>query len=373
MAIASQPGTTVQGVLASGGTPSLPGTDDPQAEADPIPTPAPTPTPETPQPTPEATPEPTPNASGDSFGAEIVAVKVIDADGNLETVDDQTAGEGWEFELELPDGTINEAFPITNSDGAAGWLITFGLGGTSATLTEVVHGDFQLLDASCTKVDESGDEPVGEFDGDSITFQVDGSEFPSYQCGFVSVPSNTRLAGISVWKHIDADGDLETSEDREFPRSWEFEAAFEGVVEIVSADPDTDRDEPAGWLISHAGDSARVVVTEVPLAGYRLLKASCIDADSSDGMEIPTTLEGNSLSFDVSGFGPIPDDAHAYFCDFWNTPAGVAALPTLPPTHAAMDEGVVGSAPWRLALVGLASLLASLLVLGSRPAASRRQ
>jgi hypothetical protein len=386
-AIALLTGTSFEWVFASGETPSMPGPGKLRAEADPPPTPTPAPTPEStpthqttpapsPEPTPGSTPELTPVAvqsPDDTFGAEVVARKVIDADGNLETFDDQTAGEGWEFELELPDGTINEAFPITSSDGLAGWLIGFGTGGTSATLTEEPLGDFELLDASCTKVVDSGDEPVGEFDGDSITFQVDGSEFPSYQCTFVNVPSDTRLAGISVWKHIDADGDLDTSEDHESPSSWEFEAAFEGVVEIVSADPDTDRDEPAGWLIRHVGDSTRVVVTEVPRAGYRLLKASCIDADSSDGMGIPTTLEGNSLSFDVSGFGPTSDDAHVYFCDFWNGPADVAALPTLPPTHAAPYEGVLESAPWCLALVGLAALLASLLVLGSRPAASRRQ
>ena len=124
-------------------------------------------------------------------------------------------------------------------------------------------------------------------------------------------------------------------EDVQFPRSWEFEAVFEDDVETLFADPDTDRDEPAGWLVGHTGDSTRVVVTEVPQTGYRLVKASCIDGDSSDGMEIPTTLDGNSLSFDVSGFEPFVGFPHVYLCDFLNVAVGEAALPTLPPTYAA--------------------------------------
>ena len=95
-------------------------------------------------------------------------------------------------------------------------------------------------------------------------------------CGSTSTPTATSTRST-------------TSES---PRSWEFEAAFEDDVEILSADPDTDRDEPAGWLIGHAGDSTRVVVTEVPQDGYRLVKASCFDAESDVGADIPTTLDG---------------------------------------------------------------------------------
>lgn len=310
----------------------------------------------------------------DQSSAEIVAQTIIDADGNLDTVDDQTGGEGWEFELEMADGTIDEAFPTTNSEGLAGWLISFGPDGTSATLTEVVQGGFALLDASCMKIADSGDEPVGEFDGDSITFQIEEGAFATYQCSFVNVRSDISLAGIEVWKHIDADGDLATSDDHQWPPSWEFEVEFEDGIETVFADPVTHRDEPAVWVIGLAGDSDSVVVTEVPRDGYRLFEASCIDADSSDGAEIPTTLEGNSLSFDVSGFRPVLElGAHPYWCNFYNTPVGGAALPTVPPTHAASDPAVVASAPWHLVLVGLAALIASLLLLGSRRAAPRRQ
>jgi len=60
-------------------------------------------------------------------------------------------------------------------------------------------------------------------------------------------------------------------------------------------------------------------------------------------MEIPTTLEGNSLSFDVRGFGPFAPWPHEYLCDFLNAPVGQAALPTLPPTDTATVSAGVGS------------------------------
>ena len=325
-------------------------------------------------PSPSTAPSASASVEPSRSSAEIVAHTIIDADGNPDTVEDQSSGEGWKFDLELADGTVDEAFPVTSSDGLAGWLISFGPGGTSATLTEVVQEGFELFDAACMKVTESGDEPVAEIDGDGdIAFQIAEGGFATYQCSFFNVPSDISFAEISVWKHIDADGDLATSDDHQWPPSWEFEAAFEDGIETVLADPFTDRDEPAVWVIRLAGDSDRVVVTEVPHDGYRLFEASCIDADSSDGAEIPTTLEGNDLSFAVSGFRPVLElGAHPYWCNFYSTPVGGAALPTVPPTHAATDSAVTESAPWALALVGLGALIANLLVLGSRPGAPRR-
>ena len=91
-------------------------------------------------------------------GVDIDVYKIIDADGNLDTFDDQTAGEGWEFKLELTDGTVEDLFVVTDADGFGGWTFTFGPDGTSATVTEFeqlgdpedpVFREFELLDASC--------------------------------------------------------------------------------------------------------------------------------------------------------------------------------------------------------------------------------
>ena len=55
------------------------------------------------------------------------------------------------------------------------------------------------------------------------------------------------------------------------------------------------------------------------------------------------------------------------------TPPGASALPTLPPTDAVAGYEVIGSGTWQLVLIGLAALIASVLVLGSRPAAPGRR
>ena len=215
-------------------------------------------------------------------------------------------------------------------------------------------------------------------DGNSVRFPVRVTDLtvPNYNCTFFNTPSptpapDTRLAAIVVVKDIDTDGDLESSGDRDLPPSWEFDAAFEDDVEIVAADRDTDRDVPARWLIRHPGGSTRVVVTEVSQNGHWLLAASCIDADDALAREIPTTLDGNSLSFEVSGNNTFSDEPHTFVCDFLNTPVG-AALPTLPPTDAATGSAAPGSEAWRLVLVGLAALIAGILVVRPRPAARSR-
>jgi hypothetical protein len=162
-------------------------------------------------------------------------------------------------------------------------------------------------------------------------------------------------AGISVLSRTEADGDLEGL------RSWEFEVTFEDGVEILIADPESDGDQPAGWLIRHAGDSTHVVITEISQDGYRLVEASCIDAESSDGMEISSTLDGNSLSFEVSGFEPFVGFPHEYFCDFRNIRIGDTALPTPPATDTSPGSNTGGSSSnsWHLVLMGLAALIAS--------------
>ena len=285
----------------------------------------------------------------DGVGAEIVARKVIDVDGDLDTLDDQTAGEGWTFDLALTVGQILEAFPNTNSDGFAGWVIRTGPEGSSAVVTEVVQEGYAVVDATCLRLGEDGDNiPVGQYQDGSVTFRIEKRAFATYQCDFLNVPTDLALAGISVWTHTDTAGGLRTHEGDVSPRSWEFQATFDDGVEILAVDPVSSPEDPAGWLIRHGGDSTRVVLTEVPQDGYRLVDASCLDADSSDGMEIATTLEGNSLSFDVSGFAPFVGFDHEYVCNFWNAPVDAAGLSTLPPTDAAPGsservEGPAGS------------------------------
>jgi hypothetical protein len=152
----------------------------------------------TPAPTPEATPAGTPTPSQSATprpnGGVIDVYKTIDADGNLDTVDDQTAGEGWEFEAELTVGTIVDAIPVTDEFGFAEWLVEFGAERPTAAVTELPQDDFELIAASCRKY--TGNDPadpfsgglVGEVDGNRVTFPLDERAFP-YECKFYNAPS----------------------------------------------------------------------------------------------------------------------------------------------------------------------------------------
>jgi hypothetical protein len=135
----------------------------------------------------------------------ILVVKTIDADGNLETEDDQTAGEGWEFQLDLEDGDIEEAFPVTDADGIGGWLFTLPIDGTNASVTEMIQDNFDLIDAFCvdagslaapealrSRIDAEGDI-VGELDGDSVSFPVEAET--AYICFFANSPEPEDSVG----------------------------------------------------------------------------------------------------------------------------------------------------------------------------------
>ena len=131
----------------------------------------------------------------------------VDApDGNLATVDDQSSGQGWKFDR-TNSGAINEAFPVTNSDGLA------RPGDLRRPRRDVSHRDrgtpdgFELLDASCMKIGDSGDDvDVGEFDGSGISLVVDGSEFASYQCTFINARSPENGVGGQTLPPTDAVG-----------------------------------------------------------------------------------------------------------------------------------------------------------------------
>jgi hypothetical protein len=318
---------------------------------------------------------PTPTPEQEIF-AQITALTVIDPDGDPTTNDSHVFDGRWDFEGDFGSADVRFAVPFSDWLESAVWDISY-TADTPIVITAQPREGYTLEDVSCF----ASHNPIGwQVDGTSVSWlaPTTGGEPVSLHCTFTQVPSHTpapetSLAGILVFKHIDTDGDRNTFEDVESPPSWEFEAAFEDDVEILFADPDTERDEPAVWDISHTGDSTRVVVTEVPQVGYRLIAASCFDGDSSDGMEIPSTLDGNSLFFDVSGFGPIVGFPHGYLCDFYNARVGTSALPTLPPTHAATSSAAPGSDAWRLVLVGLAALIASILVHRSHPAAQSRR
>lgn len=130
-------------------------------------------------------------------GLDIHVYKFIDADGNLDGVEDQESAQGWEFGLDLTDGTIEDASPRTNVHGFAHWKLSAGSEGTTARVVELPREGFELVGASCIKALTAFEEPVElafELNGDSITFQVD-PDFPYVECAFYNAPSKDSVGG----------------------------------------------------------------------------------------------------------------------------------------------------------------------------------
>ena len=64
---------------------------------------------------------------------------------------------------------------------------------------------------------------------------------------------------------------------------------------------------------------------------------------------------------------------HGFWCTFVNAVDARSGSPTVPPTDVATGPPDVESSPWRLVLVGLASLTAGVLVLRTYPASRSRR
>ena len=120
------------------------------------------------------------------FEASIVVRKFIDADGNLDTVVDQTLVP-WEFELSS-NGTSTEAA------GDNRWTVTYGSMGARFILTEVAQEGFGLLGAFC--VDPTNGYSVGELKGHSLTVQLNVvRQSGEYVCEFINTPTAVESVG----------------------------------------------------------------------------------------------------------------------------------------------------------------------------------
>jgi hypothetical protein len=381
VALALIPGSSVQAVVAGPAARTAAPAAIQHADAEPSPTPTPppesSPTP-APEPSPSATATPTPSPSPTPRPAEalIVAHKIIDADGDLDTENDQSPGEAWEFGIELSDATTEgDPFQLTGPSGGAGWGVSFEPDSASATLTEISQQGFELIDIDCLELGDEGDSSPGVRDGNSVTFELD-LPGATITCAFFNTPEATP-AGFTAWiyvsKRIDRDGDPNTDGDREWPPVWEFEVTFEDDAGVGSGTFETYYEEGGDWGFDVSGESAHVVLSEVQQEGYRLLRARCFMTDYNVEEEVPSILEGNSLSFDVA----IDDLSNDYGCGFLNTPTSAAGLETtaptvtLPPTSAitaTTDEDPVG---WQVVFAALLGLLGGVLILKKRGPASR--
>jgi hypothetical protein len=185
-------------------------------------------------------------------------------------------------------------------------------------------------------------------------------------------PTPAPEARLVVVKALDIDGDIAT-DDWEPGAGWTFDVAIaNGTIDATSGV--TDSEGGVEFAIVPGADGATVDVAEVLQADYTFLDAVCLPLEEAN----PVALRVQALADDVPGArgtvsaGAVSDvavaDGETVYCLFVNTTGGVSpatATPkvTPPPTDALPVSGTPGGDGWRLALLGLAGLLAVVLLL----------
>ena len=109
--------------------------------------------------------------------AEILVVKVLDIDGDLETTDDQTAVADWSFDIGVTGGTPSDDTVVTAEEDGSGFpfaLVDIELDGEVATveITEQQQEDFELVDAFCFTDSEEA-EVFGQLEDLTLTLEVE--------------------------------------------------------------------------------------------------------------------------------------------------------------------------------------------------------
>ncbi|MGD0204845.1 MAG: VWA domain-containing protein, partial [Dehalococcoidia bacterium] len=117
-------------------------------------------------------------------GGTISVHKVIDADGNLNTTNDQSNGQGWHFDASVTGGSATPANGNTGSDG----FIVFAIAGSTASvnITETVQDAFALISAGCTK----NSVPVGTPATNAVNGIVIGPQ-DIVSCAFYNMMADT--------------------------------------------------------------------------------------------------------------------------------------------------------------------------------------
>jgi hypothetical protein len=185
---------------------------------------------------------------------------------------------------------------------------------------------------------------------------------------------------VLVWKAIDADGDPETVEDQELVGDWEFN--LEADATIVDSMPVTGGEDDPAWFELELGSTAYATVSEDLQDGYDLIDAFCVDfgpfevdlaVSRLDLGDLAGELEGESVTFSID-----PDQVIG--CLFVNhlvpedSIGGETETPdiTLPPTDTFGGPAAPTNDSWRIMLVVMAGILASVLILTPSPVTRRK-
>lgn len=123
----------------------------------------------------------------------IIIHKIIDVDGNPETIGDQSDGEDWQFDVDGTSGDVSD--PLAQNTNASG-SATFNLLKTGEyTVVETTQDGYDLVDAYC---DNGSFDQIDSVDG----IDVDVDE--TVECTFINSP-NGSIHGYK-WEDVNGNG-----------------------------------------------------------------------------------------------------------------------------------------------------------------------
>ena len=261
---------------------------------------------------------------------------------------------GWQYGIVVTDGSADR--DVVTSEKS----FTVTIPGESATvrITETPQDGLKLHTAYCEDVDQDPYEPgrlwFGALDGATLSFDVKPGA--GYTCWFIHGPPVMHGALVRIWKVMDADGDLGTLDEFPLGVGWDFSIG----VTNGTANRDVVTTDKNGFASFRVTAFAKLEITEVN--GSDLLDVSCWDiAGENDFIHGGYAQDGATLAFDTESGG-------AYGCQFTNLGVGAKAEadpPLAPPTDTLGGTPEPSPDPWHNLVIGLAGLIAGILVLRS--------
>ena len=275
--------------------------------------------------------------------------------------DDWEPAPGWEFGIVVTNGIAHDL--MTDDAGGQSFAVTVFSDSARVEITETPHAGFKVWAASCTVQNQDPFEAgaLGTLDGTTLTFDVEPGGV--YACDFVNGPPVLPDAQVFVWNYLDADGDLDTWDDVTLGVGSDFSIRVtDGTASrhLVTTDS-------KGVATFKVTAYAKLEITQVNASN--LLSAWCWDIWGEDPIHGGYTQDGATLAFGTEPRG-------VYGCTFFNLGIGVKGetgvpVATAPPTDTLKVTSGPSSDAWRMLLIGLSGLIASILVL--TPARHRRR
>jgi hypothetical protein len=259
-------------------------------------------------------------------GGTINVTKLIDADGNLQTTNDQTYAQGWTFSTN-PDApaTSTPTSDVTDVNGSANFKIAFG-GQTSAIVdvSETAQAGYDLLSAACTGATTSNGSWTS---GSGTVNNVQLGPKDIVTCKFINWAHNAQL---TIKKTVLNMAGTAYCPDRSFGFSLNATALAQRLRSSACAQPIVSEQtltvRPGNYTIAETDADINVLPD-----GWLLTNVAC--AGSGVSGDFAFISGQNAVTGDLG-----PDQAVT--CEFTNQQASPLAVDLLPYSATQTADGV---------------------------------